>query len=91
MAFNLKAKTIIESATLELDGAALTELAEIAPHVRTLLEYAGDSGDQALMQAASAASGLNPLLASIESLVSQGGIIEPKRRGGRPKANPTTG
>lgn len=98
--FSLQAKTIIESATLELDARQLEALAEAAPYLSAVCEFyevhrprdAEDPGDVKgrVDAVAVALDPVGELLASIASLVSQVGTIAPKRRVVRRK-NPTSG
>ena len=99
--FNLAAKTIIESATLELDARQLEDLANAAPHLQEVCEFydlnknlAPDEefGDVEGRTVASVA--LDPvmeLLSSVASLVDQVGTIAPKRRKAVRRKNPTSG
>ncbi len=88
MAFNLKAKMIIESATLELTGAQLVELANAQVHLQTVCEDAAGSEVNALDPVAE-------LLESIADLV-DGATVAPvvpkaKYPGGRKPKNPIVG
>lgn len=99
--FNLEAKTIIESATLELDARQLEDLANAAPHLQEVCEFYdsrtveiqdAEFGDTTGRSEASVA--LDPvmeLLSSIASLVDQAGTIAPKRRKVVRRKNPTSG
>lgn len=90
--FNIQAKTIIESASLELDANQLEALADAAPHLRAVvsdLEESPQAADHEL------AKGVLPILylaESIASLVDQAGTIKSKViRRPKPKGNPTSG
>lgn len=101
MAFNLQARTIIESATLDLNAKQLQELADAAPYLQEVCAEYEDlfpelkPGEQPhdLAEALSAIEPVMMLLASIASLVDQTGVLKPKRQIKRRKkpANPTTG
>lgn len=80
-AFNLVAKSVIESATLDLSAGQLAELAEAAPALRTVCEaFAGESGDMTQRPPELAAlDSVERFLAAVESLVHQVGVIQPKR------------
>lgn len=85
MAFNLQARTVIESATLELNAQQLQDLAGAAPVLQELLDE---------IMSTDTSNALKPvtmLLNSIASLVNQTGVIKPKRTIKRKKANPTAG
>lgn len=101
MAFNLQARTIIESATLDLNAKQLQDLAGALPHLKTVFAEYEDvfrgklkPGEEpiGLAEALSALEPVMMLLASIASLVEQTGVVKPKRQlKRRKKANPTGG
>ncbi len=99
MTFNLKAKMIIESATLELSGQQLVDLANAQVHLQTVCEdYEGGAFAQGAENRPNEVRALDPvaeLLESIANLV-DGATIAPiaakaKHPGGRKPKNPTVG
>ena len=97
MAFNLKAKTIIESATLELDAGQLVVLADAAVHLQAVCEaFDGDVDQSAKDPRPLEVVALDPvmeLLSSIARLVDQAGAVgmAQKKTWSRKPKNPTSG
>jgi hypothetical protein len=99
--FSLQARTIIESASLDLDARQLEALATAAPSLEEVigfyemtkpLEEGEELGDvQGRPIAVVALDPVADLLRSIESLVDQTGTIAPKRRSPKRRKNPTAG
>jgi len=91
--FDIQARTIIESAALELSAAQLEELAAAAPYFKAAISHLENASPGTKDREAAAA--LEPvlyLLESIASLVEQAGTIKSKViRRATPKANPTAG
>lgn len=85
--FNLEAKTVIASATLDLSAVQLEQLAAAQPHLQEVCEVyvvsqtgvvTGDATER--LEPIVALDPVMALLNSIASLVDQTGTIKPKRK-----------